>query len=143
MACCNINASVGQVDLCLYVLHYRGHVFILRNLVWISGSFFCCLKASVSATLRCNTLPPPPPHHLVSGHPGSHHPALRGPREPAGQGERCGPHHRRPHPQVRAVLRGPEELPGPGPLVQGSHLLQVGARVPHAHALTWPCPSFR
>lgn len=59
--CCNINASIGQVELCFYVLHYRGHVFILRNLVWISGSFFCCLKSSVSATLRCNTPPPPLP----------------------------------------------------------------------------------
>ena len=66
VVCCNINASIGQVELCFYVLHYRGHVFVLRNLVWISGSFFCCLKASVSATLRCNTPPSLPPPHTLS-----------------------------------------------------------------------------
>ena len=41
------------------------------------------------------------------------------------QGERLRPHHRRHHPEVRAHARGAPALPGPGPLLQGRHLLQV------------------
>lgn len=62
---------------------------------------------------------------ILAGHPGQADGALRLPGRLPEEGERAGADHRRPDAEVRAVLRAAADLPGPGSVLQGRHLLPV------------------